>query len=493
MVVIAPNETVVLRPEGSSWPNSSSSAVKDQFPAAFSVMGPRVVLKYTVLTSWVCPSTPASLPSTDFLKITKSGNNAGEKTVSIKIRIKGRLNGKILKGCRLYRIRHFLFPEDFERMKQKLIETGVSSGSSESEKPLLDIEVSGKNGEPLSAVFSCGEFQAVVQSDEKLSPAQNKSLNKSVLEEKLFKLGNSPFSAGRLNCGNLKENLFLPLSCLNSMRQKAVSTLEKALSASQESSPNTSDQNDTIRTAAGRPNPPDDSLPVSSLQKKAVTLISIDDAEHTNIKPDAEHLSALEIPVTLSDEKTYQRCRNLIKEKRIMPYFPAILFEQDFSGAVKLLSELKDDGIILPVISENAGLMKAAFELGFPVIPGFHINLTNSYAVKEFCRLYKCPAIILSSELNAAQEALILVPNGVEVFYFKDKSGESVSKRFLMQSRQCLVSRASGCTKKTTDRECLLNCEKLVVLSPAYKTDCERIIARKRRGFFSELTKAPAK
>ena len=426
-------------------------------------------------------------------KITSPGNKTGEKTVSIKIRIKGKLNGKILKGCRLYRIRHFLFEEEFERIKQKLIETGRSSVGSENEKPLLDVEVSGKNGEPLSAVFSCGDFQTSVQSDEKLAPAQNKSLTKAVLEEKLFKLGNSPFTAGRLNCGNLEANLFLPLSSLNAMRQKAVSALEEALSAAQKRRPSTSDSNDTIRTAAGRPNPPDDSLPVSSLQKKAVTLISIDDAERTDIKPDEEHLSALEMPVTLSDEKTYQRCLNLIKEKQIMPYFPAILFDQDFSGALNLLSELKNDGLKQPVISENAGLMKTAFELGFQVIPGFHLNLTNSHAVKEFCRIFNCPAIILSTELNETQEAQIHLPKGVEVYYLTDKSGESVSKRFLMQSRQCLVSRASGCTKKATDRECLLNCEKQVVLSPAYNTGCERIIARKRRGFYSELVKAPVK
>ena len=162
----------------------------------------------------------------------------------------------------------------------------------------------------------------------------------------------------------------------------------------------------------------------------------------------------------------------------VLPYFPAILLENDFNEAASFLSEITKR----VVICENAGLLVAAYNAGFSVVPGFHLNITNSYSVAEYCKRFKCQAVIPSPETTSAQLTSLMLPDSTEIWLLAE------SKSFLMQSRQCLVGRASGCKKAATDRECLKNCERAVSL---VGKQGESIIAVKKPGFYSCLRLQP--
>jgi U32 family peptidase len=89
----------------------------------------------------------------------------------------------------------------------------------------LDVRVFGAAGAPLKAVFSAGEAQVTQLSDATLAPASRRALDAAQLREQLGRLGDSPFALGHLDAAGLAEGLFLPVSDLNRMRQRATEEL----------------------------------------------------------------------------------------------------------------------------------------------------------------------------------------------------------------------------------------------------------------------------
>ena len=89
----------------------------------------------------------------------------------------------------------------------------------------LDVRVFGAAGAPLKAVFTAGNAQVTQLSDATLAPASRRALDAAQLREQLGRLGDSPFGLGHLDAAGLAEGLFLPVSDLNRMRQRATEEL----------------------------------------------------------------------------------------------------------------------------------------------------------------------------------------------------------------------------------------------------------------------------
>lgn len=475
----------------------------------------------------------------------KSVEKVGAKQISAKIVIEGKLNGKIMPGQSVLRIKHFLSDDALANLK-KTLASGVadsgdmanlhgahvadSRGAADSgmggadclNKTAISVSVSGKQGGVLETVWSvCDKNNkkrlpdVTVRSKTLLSAAQKRSLDEETVAGKFGRLGDTNFYLAEIDCTGLAQNLFLPLGELNEIRRQAVALLAAGLLAAKpatahqvEKAPSAitaapQEENTTLSKAAvpekQRVLSVSSSVPrpagKQAKPEKIRTITLLHSPEEYTSRADANaksntdigansnvgvrsknenELFALEIPVLFRDGERDKYISFLNEHTDILPYFPAILFENDFNEAVCLLSEITKR----TVICENAGLLSAASDAGFSVVPGFHLNITNSYSVAEYFNRFKCPAFIPSPETAAAQLNALTLPDNTELWLLPE------AKSFLMQSRQCLVGRASGCKKAATDRECLKNCERAVSL---VGKQGESIIAVKKPGFYSYL------
>jgi putative protease len=89
----------------------------------------------------------------------------------------------------------------------------------------LDMRLFGAAGGPLKLIAVADGESVTVASATPLSPARKHELDERQLREQLGRLGETPFSLGRLDMAALSSELFLPVSELNRLRQEVVETL----------------------------------------------------------------------------------------------------------------------------------------------------------------------------------------------------------------------------------------------------------------------------
>ncbi len=101
----------------------------------------------------------------------------------------------------------------------------------QSQKRAVSVRVFGGAGGPLKALFTADEFEVTVVSVAPLAPAVKRALATPLLREHLGRLGDTPFVLSSLDALGLGGGLFLPISELNRMRQRAVAELSEHVRA----------------------------------------------------------------------------------------------------------------------------------------------------------------------------------------------------------------------------------------------------------------------
>jgi putative protease len=99
------------------------------------------------------------------------------------------------------------------------------AGAAKERRTALDVRLFGGAGAPLKAVFRADGEEIFVQSEITLAPASKRALEVPQLREQLGRLGDSPFALAALDVSGLSDGLFLPVSELNHLRQRAVDEL----------------------------------------------------------------------------------------------------------------------------------------------------------------------------------------------------------------------------------------------------------------------------
>ncbi|HXT47722.1 MAG TPA: DUF3656 domain-containing protein [Gemmatimonadaceae bacterium] len=92
-------------------------------------------------------------------------------------------------------------------------------------KTRLDVRVFGASGSPLKLLFTADGEQLEVRSRIELVPAAKRALDQAQLREQLGRLGETPFALGAIDDRALAIGLFLPVSEINGLRQRAVEQL----------------------------------------------------------------------------------------------------------------------------------------------------------------------------------------------------------------------------------------------------------------------------
>jgi U32 family peptidase len=107
----------------------------------------------------------------------------------------------------------------------------ATMGDSAPTRLRLDVRAAGRGGGPLALEFSVGHDSHTEASSVVLAHATQHGLDEARLREQLGRLGETPFVLVSVETRELEAGLFLPLSVLNTMRQKATDVLARRVAA----------------------------------------------------------------------------------------------------------------------------------------------------------------------------------------------------------------------------------------------------------------------
>ncbi len=145
----------------------------------------------------------------------------------------------------------------------------------------------------------------------------------------------------------------------------------------------------------------------------------------------------------------------LLKNPRLIPWFPAVLIGKDYEEAVKILQQVKPERIV----SNNTGIAYKAFELNINWVAGPFLNTTNSYALLTLKEELNCSGAFVSNEINRMQIRNISRPENFKLLY-------SIYHPILMMtSRQCFFQQTVGCKKPRIEDRCMLTCSKATTIT----------------------------
>lgn len=91
----------------------------------------------------------------------------------------------------------------------------------------ISVRAFGNAGRPLKVIFATGTDVETVESEVPLRPARAHGLDEAQLRRQMGRLGGSGFVLGDVDARGLADGLFLPVSELNRLRQRAVAALSE--------------------------------------------------------------------------------------------------------------------------------------------------------------------------------------------------------------------------------------------------------------------------
>ena len=92
-------------------------------------------------------------------------------------------------------------------------------------KTRVDVRAFGSPGSPLKLLFAADGEEVEVRTEITLVPATKRALDQTQLREQLGRLGETPFALGAIDDRALAAGLFIPVSEINGLRQRAIEEL----------------------------------------------------------------------------------------------------------------------------------------------------------------------------------------------------------------------------------------------------------------------------
>ncbi|MCK4865837.1 MAG: U32 family peptidase [Gammaproteobacteria bacterium] len=301
------------------------------------------------------------------------------------------------------------------------------------EKAPLLISLTGEAGELLSVSVKTPETSFIVHSNLNLVTA-DKSKAQSVGQEivlKRFKaLNDTEYFIEKLDLENLKGDLFIPLKELTLIKNEILFIL-----------------NDSKEIV------------------KAVQVPALERQDNEKITPSLSLLISSEKDLNLCDKTSadiYFQIPNSFKHKlsyfielfknnkRLIPWFPAVLMGENYVAAIELLQQVQPDRIV----TNNSGIAFVAYDKGISWVAGPYMNLVNSYSLLCLKEHFNCDGAFISNEINEQQIKKIVKPDNFKLTY-------SISHPIvLMTTIACMFHQVSGCKKNIVDDKCIQRCEK---------------------------------
>ena len=324
----------------------------------------------------------------------------------------------------LYDIKTDLISDVQERIAQLSID-----------KAALKISFSGKVGERLKVTVNTPESSFSVISDSALINADTSKGSSGGIDDELilkrFKpLNNTEYFIKELDLESFQSNLFVPYKELTLIKNKILFELNgKKEFLCHVDVPRLDKQSDEkIR--------PSLSLLISSIED-----LHLCDETSANIY--------FQLPNHFKN-KLSEFVELFRNNKRLTPWFPAVLIGENYNAAVELLNIVQPECIV----TNNTGIAYVAYEKGISWIAGPYMNLVNSYSLLCLKENFNCEGAFISNEINQGQIKKIVKPDNFSLTY-------SISHPIvLMTTIACMFHQVSGCKKNIVDDKCIQRCER---------------------------------
>jgi putative protease len=301
------------------------------------------------------------------------------------------------------------------------------AGEGQARRVPLNVRVFGSAGAPLKAVLTADGETLTEHSDATLVPASKRVLDTAQLREQFGRMGDTPFVLGDLDASGLAPGLFLPVSELNRMRQRA--TEELALRRGWAHAAVLAERGERIASAI-RVEPSGD--PAPNTFNLCAEVFDLDDARaaaragatEVVLDPFLRHPAPPRARVVALVAELAQQGINL----RLRT--PSVVRPEERRDIQKWLD------LGLPLLSGHLGLVAEFGGQGRDVVADYAVNCFNAHTARELFAL-GARRITASVELTADEIAQLVAPwhgAGFEVFLFGRPEG--------MNMEHCVLSAA---------------------------------------------------
>lgn len=301
-------------------------------------------------------------------------------------------------------------------------------------KALLSITVSGKVDELLKVAITTSEISFDVFSDSKLVNVDVTKGGSGCIDEELllkrFKaLNDTEYFIEKIDLNGFNKALFVPFKELTLIRNKIFFKL-----------------NGSRDIVAHIDMPILEKKSDEKITPSLSMLISSEKDLHLCDETDAEVYFQVPNHFTKKLSDLVELFKN---NKKLIPWFPAVLIGENYDAAVELLQQVKPERII----TNNTGIAYAAYEQGISWVAGPYMNLVNSFSLLCLKENFNCAGAFISNEINQSQIKKITKPDNFKLIY-------SISHPIvLMTTIACMFHQVSGCKKNIVDDKCIQRCE----------------------------------
>ena len=299
--------------------------------------------------------------------------------------------------------------------------------------PLI-ITLLGQSGKALTATVQTPDATFEVSSDISLvtsntSESDTPSFDNELILKRFKAINDTEYYIESLNLDEVENNLYLPLKELTVLKDKILFVINN-----------------------------------SKETPRAIELHKLNSPKSEKISPSLSLLISDESDLHLcneSDADIYFQIPNHFKNKlsslvelfrsnkRLTPWFPAVLMGENYDAAVELLEQLQPKQIV----TNNSGIAYVAYEKGISWTAGPYMNLVNSYSLQCLKENFNCSGAFVSNEISQNQIKNIQKPENFSLTY-------SISHPIvLMTTIACMFHQVSGCKKNIVDDKCIQRCK----------------------------------
>ncbi len=321
------------------------------------------------------------------------------------------------------------------------------------DKVKLTIKFTAILGEPLTVTANTNTNTFVVKSLSSLASTVEASITDKILETRFKIFNNATYILAPLDFTKLNEQLNIPFKEITAMKNQLAFLLNGSV-----------DVVPPIEIPKLVQNP--------KIEKTPKLSIIISDEKDAYLSESTDADIYFKLPDSFKKGCTKQS-DILLRNPRLIPWFPAVLIGPDYIEAVNILKIVKPTTIV----SNNTGIAFKAFEMGIKWIAGPFLNTTNSHALMTLKEELNCTGAFISNEINRNQMRNIKRPKNFKLMH-------SIYHPILMMtSRQCLFQRTVGCSKLNIDDDCMLYCENSTTITNMKGTPI--VIDKRKNGYTS--------
>ena len=291
----------------------------------------------------------------------------------------------------------------------------------------LDVRVFGAAGGQLKTVFSADGETVTVRSELNLAPAAKRALDEQALREHFGRLGETPFVLATLELSGLSPGLFLPISEINHLRQRAVDELLQRRDWAREAT--LAERRGAIDAALPLANA---AIPTFATERRA-TAAPFDLVASVFTLDDARAAAAAGATTVVLDvflrhpTPSVTRVRALAEELAAQGVSlrlrtPTIVRPEERRTVQKWLD------LGLPLLSGHLGLVAEQSRAGRDVIADYAVNCFNQHTAAEIFRL-GARRIALSVELTTDELLAVAAPwegDGFDVVLYGRPEGMTI-------------------------------------------------------------------